>query len=108
MTPVMTPGQLRQRVAVQTKASAGEYSGGGIRACSMEGKAMQGSAPGRMGSADWKKVLKGFVIAMAGAGVAYTGAEGLPFLNSLGMGWLAPLGAVLVNMLVKWSSDTRG
>lgn len=69
---------------------------------------MHGSAPLRLGNADWRKIGKGLGIALGGAGLGYLGQEVIPTLNMVGMGWLAPLGAVLINAGVKFLSDTRG
>lgn len=68
---------------------------------------MQGSAPGRLAAGDWCKIGKGLGIALAGSGLAYLGTEIVPVLPQMGMGWLAPLGAVCINATLKWLSDTR-
>lgn len=65
-----------------------------------------GSAPLRLGSMDWLKIGKGAAIAAGGSLLAYAGQQ-LPLLEGTSLGWLAPLGALLVNLLLKWVSDTR-
>lgn len=68
---------------------------------------MNGSPPGRLNGTDWRKIGKGLGIALAGSGLAYVSTAVLPVLPDVGLGWLAPLGAVLVNVVMKWLSDTR-
>lgn len=66
-----------------------------------------GSEPFKLSGADGKKLLKGAGIALGGSLLAYTGQQVLPALSGTSMGWLAPLGAVIINMLLKWLTDTR-
>lgn len=68
---------------------------------------MNGSPPGRLSVQDWRKIGKGLGIALAGSGLAYLGQQGIPLLEQTSLGYLAPLGAVLINITLKWLSDTR-
>jgi len=66
-----------------------------------------GSPPLRLAATDWRKIGKGLGIALAGSGLAYVGTDLVPVLPDIGLGWLAPLGAILVNVALKLLSDTR-
>lgn len=66
-----------------------------------------GSAPGKLGGTDLYKIGKGALIAAAGSLLAYVGTQVLPGLEGTSLGWLAPLGAIVVNVAAKWLSDTR-
>lgn len=69
-----------------------------------------GSPRFNMSADDWKKVGIGFLIAIAGAALAFIAEHVIPLLNEAENQWfmlLAALLAVAVNFLRKWLSDTR-
>lgn len=66
-----------------------------------------GSAPRRLAGQDWQKIGKGTLIAVGGSLLGYVGQEVLPLLEGTSLGVLAPAGAVLINTLLKWLTDTR-
>lgn len=71
----------------------------------------KGSVPGFLSRFDWRKIGKGFLIAMGGSVVAYVASEIIPLLEvmdlSPGEAVMVGLASTLINFLQKWLSDTR-
>lgn len=70
-----------------------------------------GSDIGALSRFDWKKIGKGFLIALAGTSLAYISQEIVPFLQSLELSPVMILVvsgfSALVNGLLKLFTDTR-
>lgn len=70
-----------------------------------------GSKPGFLSHFDWHKILKGFLIALAGTSLAYLSTEVVPMLQALelspAMILIVSGFSALVNTLLKLVTDTR-
>ena len=64
-----------------------------------------------LGSVDWRKILTGFGLALAGAVLTWAAAEAIPALKESDDPALLLTAAILsavINVLRKWLTDTRG
>ncbi len=68
------------------------------------------SPPFELSSIDWKKILRGLLIALAGAVLAWVSEQLIPVLQESNEAVLLLVAAVLsaiVNAVRKWITDTR-